>query len=128
MSAIVDHVGFRVADFEVSVKFYREVLATLGIEQLADMTFGRDRIAGFGRDGHPTFWLNNGRTGRTETHLAFAAASRAEVHAFYSVALSMGGRDNGGPGLRPHYHANYYAAFVHDPDGYNIEAVCHDPD
>ena len=125
MIPVIDHVGFRVADFDVSVKFYREVLATLGVEQLADMTFGRDRIAGFGRDGHSVFWLNNGRAGRTETHVAFAAASRAEVHAFYSVALSMGGRDNGAPGLRPHYHAAYYGAFVLDPDGHNVEAVCH---
>lgn len=127
MSVILDHVGLKVSDFDRSLAFYREALATLGIDVLADMTFGRDRIAGFGKE-RPTFWISNGATARGETHVAFTAASRAAVEAFYSVALSMGGRDNGAPGLRAHYHPNYYAAFVFDPDGHNIEAVCHAPE
>ena len=124
MTPIFDHLGIKIADFELSREFYREVLGTLGITQLSDLTFGRDRIAGFGKD-HPSFWISNGRQGRGDTHVAFLAASRAEVEAFYAVALSVGGRDNGPPGIRAHYHPNYYAAFVLDLDGYNIEAVCH---
>lgn len=127
MTNILDHVGIKVSDFDRSLPFYREALATLGIGVLADMTFGRDRIAGFGK-GHPTFWISNGASTRGETHVAFTAASRAEVEAFYSVALSMGGRDNGPPGIRAQYHPTYYGAFVLDPDGHNIEAVCHAPE
>ena len=127
MSAILDHVGIKVSDFDRSKAFYRETLGTLGVELLADFTFGDEKVAGFGKE-HATFWISNGRQTRGEAHVAFTAASRAEVAAFYSVALSMGGRDNGAPGLRPHYHPNYYGAFVFDPDGNNIEAVCHEPE
>jgi catechol 2,3-dioxygenase-like lactoylglutathione lyase family enzyme len=127
VSAILDHVGIKVSDFDRSKAFYREALGTQGIELLANLTFGTERVAGFGKD-HATFWLSAGRSMRGETHIAFRASSRAEVQAFYSVALSMGGRDNGAPGLRPHYHPNYYGAFVLDPDGNNIEAVCHEPE
>ena len=126
MTAILDHVGIKVSDLDRSLPFYREALATLGISVLADFSMGRERHVGFGKE-HPSFWLSNGAQGRGETHVAFIAASRAEVEAFYSVALSMGGRDNGAPGLRAHYHPNYYGAFVLDPDGHNIEAVCHAP-
>lgn len=124
MIAIIDHVGLKVADFALSRSFYRETLATLGIELLADFSVGRDQHAGFGK-GRPTFWIGSGRSGLSGAHVAFTAASRAEVNAFYSVALSMGGRDNGAPGIRAHYHPNYYGAYVFDPDGHNIEAVCH---
>jgi len=124
MTAIIDHVGLKVADFELSKAFYREALATLGIDLLADFAIGRDSHAGFGKE-RPTFWIGTGRDGLSGAHVAFAAASRAEVNAFYSVALSMGGRDNGAPGVRAHYHPHYYSAFVFDPDGHNIEAVCH---
>lgn len=81
--------------------------------------------AGFGRDGKPNFWI--GEEGRTtpRMHVALLARSRAEVRAFYEAALKAGARDNGAPGLRPHYHANYYGAFVIDPEGHNLEAVCH---
>ena len=127
MTAIIDHVGYKVSDFERSKAFYREALGTLGIELLADWTFGNDRVAGFGKE-RPTFWISSGRPLRGDTHVAFTAASRAEVEAFHSVAMSMGGRDNGPPGLRPHYHPDYYGAYVLDPDGYNIEAVCHAPE
>lgn len=124
MTQIIDHVGVKVADFERSKAFYKAALGTLGIELLADFTIGRDRVAGFGKE-RPSFWISNGRERVSETHLAFAANSRAEVNAFYSVALSMGGRDNGAPGIRAHYHPDYYGAFVIDLDGNNIEAVCH---
>ena len=127
MTIILDHVGLKVSDFDRSLPFYREALATLGIEVLADFTFGQDRVAGFGKE-QPTFWISNGAQGRGETHVAFTAASRAEVNAFHSVALSMGGRDNGAPGIRAQYHPTYYGAYVLDPDGHNIEAVCHAPE
>ena len=123
----IGHIALKVYDFEASLAFYREALATLGVELLSDMTFGRDRVAGFGK-GRPSFWISNGASVRGETHVAFAAASRSAVQAFYSVAMSMGGRDNGAPGIRAHYHPYYYGAFVLDPDGNNIEAVCHEPE
>jgi len=127
MTQILDHVGLAVADFERSKTFYREVLGTLGIELLADWTFGREHVAGFGKE-RPTFWIGDGKPARGSMHVAFTAASRAQVAAFHSVGLSMGGRDNGPPGIRAHYHPNYYGAFLFDPDGHNIEAVCHDPE
>jgi catechol 2,3-dioxygenase-like lactoylglutathione lyase family enzyme len=127
MTHILDHVGFAVSDFERSKAFYREVLGTLGIELLADWTFGREHVAGFGK-GHPTFWIGDNKPARGSMHVAFTATSRAQVNAFHSVGISMGGRDNGPPGIRAHYHPNYYGAFVLDPDGHNIEAVCHEPE
>ena len=127
MTSIFDHVGFSATDFDKSKSFYTEVLGTLGIKLLADWTFDDKHVAGFGVD-RPTFWLSSGKKLRGDTHLAFRARSHAEVNAFYSVALSVGGTDNGAPGPRPHYHADYYGAFVLDPDGNNIEAVCHEPE
>jgi catechol 2,3-dioxygenase-like lactoylglutathione lyase family enzyme len=128
MSVVIDHVGIRVSDFERSKAFYREALGVLGIELLYEQKFGTsDYVGGFGKE-RPTFFIASGRPLRGETHVAFTAASRSEVQAFYTVALSVGGRDNGAPGPRPHYHANYYAAFVLDPDGNNVEAVCHKPE
>lgn len=127
MTQIIDHAGFVVSDFDLSKRFYVEVLKTLGIDMLADFAIGRDRHAGFGKD-RPTFWIGDGKPQRGTMHIAFTAASRAEVNAFYSVAISMGGRDNGAPGVRAHYHPNYYGAFIFDPDGHNIEAVCHVPE
>ena len=75
----------------------------------------------------PDFWIGQGKPNDPPIHIAFRADSRAIVDAFYAAALAAGGRDNGPPGLRPRYHENYYGAFVRDPDGHNIEAVCHDP-
>ena len=83
--------------------------------------------AGFGAEGKPFFWISTGDHPKGALHVAFAAASRAVVDEFYKAAIAAGGRDNGAPGLRPHYHANYYGAFVFDPDGNNVEAVCHAP-
>ena len=122
MTAILDHVGIRVSDFERSKSFYREALGVLGIELLYDKTFPDGSVAGFGRE-RSSFFISSGRPLRGETHLAFAAGSEAEVNAFHSVAISMGGRDNGAPGPRPHYRPGYYAAYVFDPDGNNVEAV-----
>jgi catechol 2,3-dioxygenase-like lactoylglutathione lyase family enzyme len=83
--------------------------------------------AGFGRQGKPDFWIGQGDPAGQAVHIAFAASDRASVDAFHEEALAAGGRNNGGPGLRPEYHPSYYAAFVFDPDGNNIEAVCHEP-
>lgn len=125
MTTIIDHVGVAATDFEKSKAFYVAALGTLGIELLTDFAHAGTSHAGFGIE-HPTFWLSSGKQHRGEAHIAFRARSRAEVVAFYTVALSMGGRDNGAPGIRAHYHPDYFGAFVYDPDGHNIEAVCHD--
>jgi catechol 2,3-dioxygenase-like lactoylglutathione lyase family enzyme len=122
VTAILDHVGIRVSDFERSKSFYREALGVLDIELLYDQTFPDGSVAGFDK-GRSSFFISSGRPLRGETHLAFAASSEAEVYAFHSVAISVGGRDNGAPGPRPHYRPGYYAAFVFDPDGNNVEAV-----
>lgn len=121
---ILDHLGIEVSDMGRSLAFYREALGTLGIEVIMDFEVGGVRHVGFGK-GKPDFWISTGRPLRGETHIAFKAASRAEVAAFYSVALSMGGRDNGAPGVRAQYHPDYFGAYVRDPDGNNVEAVCH---
>lgn len=130
---MMDHVGITVSDFGRSMAFYRAALEPLGIsvqmEVTPEMTGGTDRHAGFGTEGKPFFWIGTGghAGGAAGVHIAFAAANRAEVDAFYAAAMAAGGTDNGAPGLRPHYHAHYYGAFVLDPDGGNIEAVCHTP-
>jgi len=126
MTSIIDHVGYAVSDFELSKRFYAEALKTLGIELLVDFAIKGEHHAGFGY-AKPDFWIGDGKALRGGVHIAFTAASRAEVNAFYAVAMSMGGRDNGAPGIRAHYHPNYYSAFVFDPDGHNVEAVCHVP-
>jgi catechol 2,3-dioxygenase-like lactoylglutathione lyase family enzyme len=125
---IIDHMGFGVSDYDRSKAFYGEVLAPLGITLVMEVSPDQNDgvwAAGFGRDMKPEFWI--GSDGRTtpKMHVALLARSRAEVRAFYEAALAAGGRDNGPPGLRPHYHPDYYAAFVLDPDGHNVEAVCH---
>lgn len=127
---MLDHVGIPVGDAAHSAAFYKLALAPLGVsvimEVTPEMTGGGGGHFGFGSDGKPYFWISEGKTG-TRTHVAFAARNRADVDAFYRAAIAAGGRDNGAPGLRPHYHPNYYGAFVLDPDGHNIEAVCHAP-
>lgn len=129
MDHIIDHTGFNVSDFARSVAFYKAALAPLGITMLAE--YGP--VAGFGRT-KPELWLAGAKPDfQTEeqaktivpVHLALAARSRAEVDAFYAAAIAAGARDNGPPGIRAHYHPNYYGAFVLDPDGHNIEAVVH---
>lgn len=124
-----DHLGFAVRDLHRSKKFYEAVLPTLGIR--LQMFSEEYRAAGFGREHErPKFWIEGGTPTNKdgELHLCFTAKSRAEVRAFYEAALRAGGRDNGPPGLRPHYHEHYYGAFVYDLDGNNIEACCHLPE
>ena len=116
-----DHIGFRVRDVEASRKFYLAALAPLGVGVAMEGPFG----VGLGRGGKPSLWLSQGEPPASPLHIAFTAKNRAEVDAFHAAALAAGGKDNGAPGLRPHYHPNYYGAFAIDPDGHNIEAVCH---
>ena len=124
-----DHIGFTVSDITRSKAFYNGALAPLGVGLVMEVTAettGGHAHAGYGHDGNPYFWIGNGDGAlRGKLHVAFAAANRAMVDAFHAAAIAAGGIDNGAPGLRPHYHANYYGAFVLDPDGHNIEACCH---
>ena len=126
---MLDHVGFAVADAERSRTFYERALAPLGYSLIMTVPAeenGRGGTAhGFGTPGNPFFWIGDNEQVGEGTHVAFRTKARAEVDAFHAAALAAGGTDNGGPGLRPVYGPNYYAAFVLDPDGINVEAVCH---
>ena len=126
---MLDHVGFAVADAERSKRFYEAALAPLGLRLIVtatpEQTEAGGTVYGFGTEDNPFFWVGDNEKVGEGTHVAFTAESRAQVDAFYEAALAAGGRDNGAPGLRPNYGPTYYAAFVHDPDGINIEAVCH---
>jgi len=127
---MLDHVGIPVSDYARSKAFYLLALAPLGYDLVMEVSSnetGGKNHAGFGAKGRPQFWIGGGKPIRGRVHFAFAAKDRTGVDAFYRAALKAGGKDNGAPGLRPHYHANYYGAFVLDPDGHNIEAVCHLP-
>jgi catechol 2,3-dioxygenase-like lactoylglutathione lyase family enzyme len=133
---MLDHISLRVADYDRSKKFYQAALAPLGYTLAMEAASG----AGFRRGFIPDFWIKQGEPlslaspsdaaevagcGGPAVHVAFSSEDRSMVDAFYQAALAAGARDNGAPGLRPNYHPNYYGAFVLDPDGYNIEAVCH---
>jgi catechol 2,3-dioxygenase-like lactoylglutathione lyase family enzyme len=120
---VIDHVGLGVSDLEASKAFYRRALEPLGYQLLME----RDGSAGFGRDGKPDFWIHENRPLSGPTHVAVASSDRATVRAFHAAALAAGEVDNGPPGPRPQYHQSYYGAFVLDPDGNNVEAVCHLP-
>ena len=126
---MIDHVGFAVSNYERAKEFYAKALAPLGykliMEVPAETNHSGFPAAGFGADGKPDFWI--GGEGRLEhpLHVAIVARDRAAVDAFHREALAAGARDNGAPGIRALYHPNYYAAFVLDADGHNIEAVCH---
>jgi catechol 2,3-dioxygenase-like lactoylglutathione lyase family enzyme len=127
---MLDHIGLAVADWNRSKAFYEAALKPLGIGVVAEVTAaetGGDAHAGFGEGNKAFFWIGSGAKPRGGTHVAFTAETRAQVDAFFSAALAAGGKDNGPPGVRPHYHRNYYGAFVLDPDGNNVEAVCHQP-
>jgi catechol 2,3-dioxygenase-like lactoylglutathione lyase family enzyme len=125
---MIDHISFSVSDIVRSKSFYAASLAALGLRVLRDTT--QESTAEvfayvcFGVD-HPSFCINTGKTVLPAAHVAFTARTREDVDAFHAAALAAGGEDNGPPGLRPQYHADYYGAFVRDPDGLNIEAVCH---
>jgi catechol 2,3-dioxygenase-like lactoylglutathione lyase family enzyme len=119
---MIDHVLFTVSDYEGSKRFYEQALEPLGYSLAFEMP--EQRFAGFSGEGKPTFAIRQGEAAGP-SHVAFRAQDRPTVDAFHAAATAAGGRDNGPPGLREHYHPTYYAAFVHDPDGHNLEAVCH---
>ena len=116
-----DHLGFGVTDLAASKAFFVKALQPLGVAVAMEGSYG----VGLGQDHKPSLWLSETKEHPAHLHLAFAAQSRKQVDEFYCAALAAGGKDNGPPGLRPHYHAGYYAAFVIDPDGNNVEAVFH---
>ena len=125
---MLHHIDFTVGDLARSTDFYEKVLAPLGLTPI--IAFTRDdgqQLVGFGTRLDPEFWLRSGNAVGKSLHVAFLANSRAAVDAFHAAAIAVGGRDNGAPGLRPRYAENYYAAYVIDPDGHNIEAVCRTP-
>ena len=121
---MIDHLGLAVSDYAQSKRFYAQALAPLGYVLIMEHDISG---GGFGRDGKPNFWLKQGKA-QTGVHVAFASGDRATVDAFYDAAIAAGGVCNGPPGPRTEYHPTYYGAFVLDPDGNNVEAVCHMPD
>lgn len=127
---MIDHMGLSVTDFDAAKAFYDKAMAPLGASMMTivppEFTNGV-KVGGYGWE-RPVFWLAEGEKQTPPIHVAFTAETRAQVDAFYAEAMAAGGTDNGAPGLRPHYHENYYGAFVRDPDGNNIEAVCHKPE
>jgi catechol 2,3-dioxygenase-like lactoylglutathione lyase family enzyme len=118
---MLDHVSLNVKDMARSRKFFEKALAPLGYELVMKYPGG----AGFGVAGKPDFWIRKGKPTPGGSHIAFQSAARKSVDGFHAAALKAGGKDNGQPGIRAHYAPTYYAAFVFDPDGNNIEAVCH---
>ena len=127
---MIDHIGFPVSDYARSKAFYLQALAPLGyglVMEVRQEENTGEAAAGFGKDGKPDFWIGSEGGLNKPMHVAIVANDRAMVDAFYRAAMAAGGRDNGAPGIRAHYHPSYYGAFVLDPDGHNIEAVCHAP-
>ena len=126
---MIDHIGFPVSDYARAKSFYEKALAALGYTLIMEVRQDEHaaQAAGFGASGKPDFWIGGEGGLNRPMHIAIAARERATVDAFYKAALAAGGKDNGAPGIRAHYHPNYYGAFVLDPDGHNIEAVCHAP-
>jgi catechol 2,3-dioxygenase-like lactoylglutathione lyase family enzyme len=120
---VFDHVGLNVTDYARSRAFYEQALAPLGLSKTVD--FEEHKACAFGPEGKYGFWVAQREPYGTGTHVAFPADDRAKVDAFHAAALAAGGTDNGAPGIREHYHPNYYGAFVLDPDGNNVEVVCH---
>ena len=121
---MIDHVTATVGEIESAKECYSKALAPLGYKLAMEFP----GAAGFGNtEGIPDFWIGS-NSERGAAHIAFNAPNRAAVDAFYEAATAAGGKDNGAPGIRAHYHEHYYAAFVHDADGNNIEAVTHRPE
>jgi catechol 2,3-dioxygenase-like lactoylglutathione lyase family enzyme len=116
---MLDHIGIPVSDLTKSKQFFVTALAPLGYKVLFDLP----QAVGMGNEAAPAFWIGKGQPGAA-LHIAFPANDRGAVDAFHQAALAAGGRDNGKPGIRAQYHPNYYAAFVYDPDGNNVEVVC----
>ena len=127
---MIDHTGLVVSDYDKSKAFYTQALAAIGYGLLMEFpaaVTGHTDVAGFGEGGKPDFWISRGpEANKPPIHIAFRVPNRAMVDAFHAAGLAAGGVDNGAPGIRAHYHPNYYGAFVLDPDGHNIEAVCHE--
>ena len=125
---MIDHTGVNVSDFAKAKAFYLAALAPLGYQLVMELpaSLVPQGAMGIGVPPKPDFWVGGGTPNSPRVHVAFRAENRGQVDAFYKAALAAGGRDNGPPGIRAHYHPNYYGAFVLDPDGHNIEAVCHD--
>jgi len=127
---MIDHTGLLVSDPKKSRQFYDQALAPLGYKVLMEIPkehTGGIVVLGYGVPPKPDFWMAEGKPNDPKIHIAFRADDHAQVDAFYKAAIAAGGKDNGAPGPRPHYHQDYYGAFVLDPDGHNIEAVCHGP-
>lgn len=127
---MIDHVTFGVRDFKRSTAFYDQAFAPLGVKRLFTVPpehSGGVKSTGYG-DTRPWFWIAEEDATHGKLHICLTAKDRKTVDAFHAAGLAAGGTDNGAPGLRPHYHASYYGAFILDPDGHNIEAVCHQPD
>lgn len=122
---MIDHIGIRSSDLARSKAFYANALAPIGYAQLMEFPGG----VGYGVAPKPDFWIDGRPSDQPidRVHVAFRVNRRAEVKAFYDAALAAGGKDNGAPGVRAHYHPDYYGAFVLDPDGHNVEVVCHEP-
>ncbi len=128
---MIDHIGLHVHDVTRSTEFFLQALAPLGIGiimQVSAEDSGGSAHVGFGAAQKPFFWIGKDDEPSGPIHIAFVAPNRAAVDAFYQAAIKAGATDNGKPGLRPEYHANYYGAFVLDLDGNNVEAVCHLPE
>ena len=121
---VFDHIGFNVSNFAAAKEFLTKALAPLGI----GITMEGEGWAMVGRKGEGQFWFGSFGPSPGPIHIAFAAKNREEVRRFYAAAIAAGGKDNGPPGIREHYHPNYYGAFVIGPDGHNLEAVCHLPE
>ena len=119
---MIDHIGLTVTDVERSKAFYSQALAPLEMGLVMEV----NGWVGFGPAGKPEFWFGQQDLNQRPMHISFRAGNRAQVDAFYKAAIAAGGRGNGAPGLREHYHPNYYSAFVIDFDGHNVEAVCHE--
>ena len=120
-----DHVKFGVSDYVASKAFFLKALEPLGVAVVQEGPLGVELCP---PKSKASLCMNQTDEKPARLHLAFTAENRQQVEAFYRAALEAGGKDNGAPGLRPHYHANYYAAFVIGPDGHNIEVVCHEPE
>ncbi len=118
---VIDHIGLAVSDLDASIAFFSKALAPLGVSMMAS----DQGWVGFGRDDNVAFWFGLDDTVQGAMHIAFSADSPAQVDDFHAAAIAAGGQDNGAPGIRARYHADYYGAFVIGPDGHNIEAVCH---
>ena len=127
---MIDHMAFEVSNLDATQAFYDKALAPLGYKRLMDTPKTNEegvRYLGWGDPLETDIWMSEGARSVPRLHIAFRADNHQQVRDFYTAALAAGGTHNGKPGLRPHYHANYYAAYVLDPDGHNIEAVCHTP-